>query len=321
MTPPFTITAAIMSSLATLERLLGRYEGMHHPAPAPQLRRSQRIRTIQASLQIEGNTLTEDQVTAILEGRPVAGPARDVKEVQNAIAAYESLSQWQAHNPKHLLAAHRRMMAGLMPKPGHWRSGGVAIAKGSQIAHLPPPASRVPTLMAELTAWLKQAKDVPPLVAAAVFHYELEFIHPFADGNGRMGRLWHTLILSRYHALLALAPVESIIRDRQSVYYQVLGQCDKAGNSTLFIEFSLEATITAAEAILQPLAKQTVTSEDRLQLALQSFGSGSFSRKDYLALFPTLSTATASRDLAAAVAGGNLVRSGEQAKARYSRST
>ena len=317
MTPPFSITPAILKSLATLERLLGRYEGMHHPTPAPLLRRSQRIRTIQASLQIEGNTLTEDQVTAILDGKAIAGPLREVTEVQNAIRAYESHGKWQPHQAKHLLAAHRIMMAGLMTKPGQWRSSGVAVAKGNQIAHLPPPASRVPTLMNELTAWVKRATDVPPLVVAAVFHYELEFIHPFADGNGRIGRLWHSLILSRYHALLALAPVESIIRDRQTDYYEVLGQCDRAGNSTLFIEFSLEATIAAVEAVLRPLGRQTVTAEDRLQLALRSFGSGSFSRKDYLALFPTLSTATASRDLAAAVAGGNLVRTGELAKARY----
>lgn len=319
MTPPFTITPQILQLLATLERLLGRYEGMHHPAPAPQLRRSQRVRTIQASLQIEGNTLSEEQVTAILEGKRVIGPARDVLEVQNAISAYDELPKWQPANPKHLLAAHKIMMKGLVPAPGQWRTRGVAIAKGNQIAHLPPPASRVPALMAELTTWLKSATDVPRAVAAAVFHYELEFIHPFADGNGRMGRLWHSLILSKYHPLFALAPVESVVRDRQREYYEVLGRCDKAGDSTLFVQFALEATAAAVDGILQSLSKQTVTSSQRIQAALQAFGKQSFSRKDYLLLFPTLSTATASRDLATAVSEGILRRTGDQSQARYQR--
>lgn len=319
MTPPFTITPQILQLLANLERLLGRYEGMHHPAPAPQLRRSQRVRTIQASLQIEGNTLSEEQVTAILEGKRVIGPARDVLEVQNAISAYDELPKWQPSNPKHLLAAHKIMMKGLVPAPGQWRTRGVAIAKGNQIAHLPPPASRLPALMAELTTWLKSATDVPPAVAAAVFHYELEFIHPFADGNGRMGRLWHSLILSKYHPLFALAPVESVVRDRQREYYEVLGRCDKAGDSTLFVQFALEATAAAVDGILQSLSKQTVTSSQRIQAALQAFGKQSFSRKDYLLLFPTLSTATASRDLATAVSEGILRRTGDQSQARYQR--
>jgi Fic family protein len=156
-------------------------------------------------------------------------------------------------------------------------------------------------------------------VAAAVFHYELEFIHPFADGNGRMGRLWHSLILSKYHPLFALAPVESVVRDRQREYYEVLGRCDKLGDSTLFVQFSLEATASAVEGILQSLSKQTVTSSQRIQAALQAFGKQSFSRKDYILLFPTLSTATASRDLATAVSAGSLRRSGDQSQARYQR--
>lgn len=317
MTPPFTITPQILQSLATLERLLGRYEGMHHPVPAPQLRRSQRVKTIQASLQIEGNTLTEEQVTAILEGKRVIGPTRDVLEVQNAITTYDALPKWQPSNLKHLLAAHKLMMKGLVTSAGQWRTRAVAIAKGNQIAHVPPPPGRVPILMAELATWLKNAIDVPPAVAAAVFHYELEFIHPFADGNGRIGRLWHTLILSKYHPLFALAPVESVVRDRQREYYDVLGRCDRAGQSTLFIEFALATTTVAIEQVLTSLSKQTVTAAQRLEAALQAFGKQSFSRKDYLNLFPTLSTATASRDLSAAVIEGSLQRTGAQSQARY----
>jgi Fic family protein len=216
------------------------------------LRRSLRVRTIQASLQIEGNTLTEEQVTAVLEGKRVAAPERDLREVRNAIACYEKLSKWTPSTAKHLLAAHKIMMAGLVEQPGAWRSQGVGIAKGNQIAHIAPPAARVPGLMGSLLTWVRTDADVPAPIRAAVCHYEMEFIHPFEDGNGRMGRLWHSLILQRHHPLFAQVPVESAIRDRQADYYAVLGQCDKAGHSTAFIEFALELTLEALKHVITP---------------------------------------------------------------------
>ncbi len=316
MRPPFEVTSRSAALLSDIERLLGRHEGSLKAPASPMLRRSLRVRTIQASLQIEGNTLTEEQVTAVLEGRPVAAPARDLREVRNAIACYEKLPKWKPEFPKHLLAAHKIMMAGLVERPGAWRSRGVGIAKGNQIAHVAPSAGRVPALMEDLLAWVGEDDETPLPIRAAVCHYELEFIHPFEDGNGRMGRLWHSLILLQHHTLFAQVPVESVIRDRQADYYAVLGQCDRAGKSTAFVEFALEQTLAALKMVTS-LQQGRMSSEERVSVAGQQFGVTLFSRKDYLALFAGLSPATASRDLQEAVANGILVREGDKATARY----
>ncbi len=274
------------------------------------------MRTIQASLQIEGNTLTEDQVTAVLEGKRVIAPARDLLEVRNAIACYDKLSRWSPGSAKHLLAAHKVMMSGLVNSPGAWRSKGVGIAKGDVIAHVAPPASRVPGLMNDLLEWVRMDTEVPAPIRAAVCHYEMEFIHPFEDGNGRMGRLWHSLILHQHHSIFAQVPVESAIRDRQTDYYNVLGQCDKAGKSTAFVEFALELTLEALKQVTD-IHQPRMTSAARLAAARLHFRHDTFSRKDYLQYFPGLSQATASRDLHDAVSSRIVTREGDKATARY----
>jgi Fic family protein len=210
----------------------------------PKLRRENRIRSIHASLAIENNTLTVDQVTSVIAGKRVLGPQREIQEVKNAFAAYEAMTSWKPSALKDLLAAHRLMLKGLVDEAGKFRTRSVGIAKGKRIVHLAPPASRVPGLMKDLLGWLKRT-DAHPLIAGCVFHYELEFIHPFADGNGRMGRLWQTLILSQWKPLFAFLPVETVIRDQQAEYYKILAACDKAGNSTAFIEFLLSALVVA----------------------------------------------------------------------------
>ena len=287
------------------------------PAPiSPMLRRTLRVRTIQASLAIEGNTLTEEQVTAVLEGKRVIAPERDMREVRNAIFCYESLTDWNPASTKHLLAAHKRMMDGLVDRPGAWRSSGAGIAKGNVISHIAPPADRVAGLMGSLLDWLKRDTDLPLPIRAAVCHYELEFIHPFQDGNGRMGRLWHTLILFRHHPIFAQVPVESVVRDRQADYYAVLGRCDNVGSSTEFIEFALEVTLKALSLVVS-MPTSRMLGSDRMEAARTHFGTESFSRKDYLARFTGLSSATASRDLQQAVTGKILEREGDKATARY----
>lgn len=242
--PPYTITPAILSRVAETAGEVGRLGALGGLPNVPKLRRDNRIRSIQASLAIENNTLTLDQVTAVLAGRRVLGPAREIQEVKNAFAAYEAMAGWNPASAKDLLAAHRLMLQGLGDDAGKFRTRAVGIAQGKQLIHLAPPAGRVPGLMKDLLGWLKRT-DAHPLIAGCVFHYELEFIHPFADGNGRLGRLWQTLILSRWNPLCAFLPVESVIRDQQANYYKVLGACDKAGNSTAFIEFLLAALLTA----------------------------------------------------------------------------
>ena len=280
------------------------------------LRRAHRIRTIHASLAIEGNTLTEDQITAVLEGKRIIAPERDLREVRNAITCYDKLPDWNPTSSKHLLAAHQRMMGGLIDRPGAWRIRSVGIAKGNVVSHIAPPFDRVPGLMNSVLEWLKKDKTVPAPIRAAVCHYELEFIHPFEDGNGRMGRLWHSLILYKHHPLFAQAPIESAIRNHQAEYYAVLGRCDNVGNSTEFIEFALTLTLEAlATTTAIPAARMSAS--ERIETARKHFSSKTFTRKDYLTIFPTLSPATASRDLQQAVATRQLTRQGEKATACY----
>ena len=243
-TPPFTITSAVLSLVAEIAGEAGRLSALEGTGNVPRLRRENRIRSVHASLAIENNTLSLDQVTAVISGKRVLGQPREIQEVKNAFAAYEAMPSWTPSSAKDLLAAHRIMLGGLVDDAGRFRSRSVGIAQGKQIVHLAPPAERVPGLMKDLLGWLKRT-DAHPLVAGCVFHYELEFIHPFADGNGRMGRLWQTLVLSRWNPLFAFLPVETVIRDQQAAYYKVLASCDKAGNSTAFIEFLLSALLTA----------------------------------------------------------------------------
>jgi Fic family protein len=238
--PPLTLTPALLNSVAAIAEALGRWSVRQEGWPSPRLRRENRIRTIQASLAIEQNNLSVEQVSALFDGKRVIGPARDIQEVRNAIAAYDGLPRWNPANPQHLLAAHGLLMAGLIDAPGRFRSGGVGIYRGDQLVHMAPPAARVPALVGDLLAWLATS-NWHPLIVSCVAHYELEFIHPFTDGNGRIGRLWQTLILSRWNPLLAWLPIEEVIRSRQQGYYQSLGQADQQGDLQPFVAYQLEA--------------------------------------------------------------------------------
>ena len=242
--PPYSINPAILSLVAEIAAEVGRLGALAGSGSVPKLRRENRIRSIHASLAIENNTLTLDQVTSVIAGKRVLGPQREIQEVKNAFAAYEAMPSWKPSALKDLLAAHRLMLEGLVDEAGKFRTRSVGIAKGKRIVHLAPPADRVPGLMKDLLGWLKRT-DAHPLIAGCVFHYELEFIHPFADGNGRIGRLWQTLILSQWNPLFAFLPVETVIRDQQAEYYRILAACDKAGNSTAFIEYLLSALLVA----------------------------------------------------------------------------
>ena len=235
--PPFDITAKIVNQISAISEQIGRISAQSLTA-SPQLRRQNRIRTIQSTLAIEGNTLSLDQVTAIVEGKRVLGQPREISEVQGAIQAYEALPNWNPASTQDLLAAHRLLMSDILVEAGRFRKGGVGIYKGEQVVHVAPPAKRVSQLMQDLLSWIDLSED-HALIKSCVVHYELEFIHPFADGNGRIGRLWQTLILSRWNELFYLLPIESLVKDQQDRYYQTLSNADKAASSTVFVEFML----------------------------------------------------------------------------------
>ena len=241
--PPFRITSHILALAERIGEAIGRTEEATL-SPDLRLRRINRIRTIRGSLAIEGNTLSEEQVSTILDGKPVVAPLREIQEVRNAINAYDQYPRWDPGSEADLLNAHEVLMAGLLDAPGHYRRGGVVVTGAGEVHHIGPPADRVPHLMSDLLSWLGSTTE-HPLIASSVFHYEFEFIHPFEDGNGRMGRLWQTLILTRWKPLFADVPVESLIHARQSEYYDAIRESSGRGESTSFITFMLEIILEA----------------------------------------------------------------------------
>jgi len=236
--PPYTITPEILNRVAEISEAIGRLTVLTTQAGGLRLRRINRIRTIRGSLAIEGNTLTEAQITALLEGKRVFAPPREVQEVKNALAAYDRFDTWKPGVEKDLLEAHRILMSGLIDEAGLYRHGGVGVMAGQQVIHMAPPADRVPRLMHDLLGWLA-ATDAHPLIVSSVFHYEFEFIHPFADGNGRMGRLWQSLILTHWNPLFVDIPVESLIFKHQAAYYRAIQESTQKTDSAPFIAFML----------------------------------------------------------------------------------
>ena len=272
--PPYRITTDILFRVAEIAEAVGRAEagGLSQDL---RLRRINRIRSIQGSLAIEGNILTEEQISTILDGKPVMAPPRDVQEARNAIKAYDRYERWNPASEADLLNAHEILMTGLVDAPSRYRRGGVAVMAQDGIRHVGPPAARVPSLMAELLAWLRRTEE-HPLIASSVFHYEFEFIHPFEDGNGRMGRLWQTLILTRWKTLFAHVPVESLVRARQSEYYQAIRDSSSQGESTPFVAFMLD---TILAAVRTPQEAPHVSPQVRRLLAVLT---GEMSRRDIL---------------------------------------
>lgn len=238
-TPPFHITDKIINLLAEISEQFGRINTARHGVVSPKLRRQNRIRTIHSSLAIEQNSLSLEQVTAILNGKRVLGRPDEIREVRNAYTAYELMLKLNPFSVKDMLAAHRAMMEGLIAESGKFRSGGVGVFNGKALVHMAPPAELVQGQIKELIQWYKKS-DMHPLLKSAVFHYEFEFIHPFADGNGRIGRMWHSLLLGKWNDLFFYLPVEDLIRAHQNDYYDRLGRADKEADSSGFVEFMLE---------------------------------------------------------------------------------
>lgn len=237
-TPSFHMTDEITSLVIEIGELIGSLSVVAGLSPDPQLRRETRIRSIYSSLAIEQNTLSLDQVTAVIDGKRVLGPPKDIREVQNAYKAYERLSALNPESQEDLLLAHRLMMQDLIPDAGCYRTGNVGVFHGSQLIHAGTPAAYVPEVMGQLFDWL-HTTGMHPLIKSCIFHYEFEFIHPFSDGNGRTGRLWQSLILQRWKPVFAWLPVESMIHERQEEYYRSLSNADNQAESTGFVCFML----------------------------------------------------------------------------------
>ena len=238
--PPFTITNEILAYVSSISEKIGRITAINSLKTKPHLRKNNRIRSIHASLKIEANSLSLGQVRDVINGKLVLGEQKEIQEVKNAYAAYEKLSEIDPYDIQQLKQFHGIMTRYLVEEPGRFRSGEEGVFNGDQCIFMAPPARFVPQLMEELFQWMEEAqKEIHPLILGSVFHYEFVFTHPFSDGNGRMARLWHTAILSKWKTVFEYIPIESQIEKCQDEYYEAIARCHVAGESTIFIEFML----------------------------------------------------------------------------------
>ncbi len=242
--PPFTVSAKAINLIAKISSQLERYAIRMEQEDTLRLRRANRIKTIHSSLAIEGNTLSEGEVLAVLEGKKVVAPLKEIQEVKNAIKTYELYPKLNPFSIQDLLLAHGTMMSGLVDEAGMFRKGGVGVFDGDKPIHIAPPADRVRDLMSDLFGWLENADD-HLLIRSCVFHYEFEFIHPFADGNGRIGRLWQSLILGQLNPIFEHLPVENMVYSNQQAYYHAINRSSGLGDSGPFIDFMLEEILNA----------------------------------------------------------------------------
>lgn len=282
--PPFQITDKIMNLVADISEQVGRITVLAHGNLNPHLRKKNRIRTIHSSLAIEHNSLSLEQVTAILNGKRILGNPNEIKEVQNAYAAYEQMLTLNPSSVKDLLKAHKQMMVGLIPENGQFRSGGVGVFDGDVVVHLAPPANFVPQQIQDLFDWYAES-EMHPLIKSAIFHYEFEFIHPFADGNGRMGRMWHSLLLGKWKELFYWLPVEDLIRTRQKEYYQALHQADRDVDSHVFVEFMLQIildTLKETTIVGNTAATEDNPISENVQALLDALGNEVLTAKELM---------------------------------------
>ncbi len=315
MKPPYDITPQILKLTAGISEKLGEVNARFLEKPSPVLRKRNKIKTIHSSLQIEGNSLTEEQITALLENKRVMGPEKDIREVLNALDVYDKIGTFSPFSVSSFRKAHKILMKGLDEDAGRFRTKSVGIVQGREVAHIGPPAENIPHLVKDLFHYLKKDED-PILIKSCVFHYEIEFIHPFADGNGRIGRLWQTVILMNKYPVFEYLPVESLISKTQEDYYHALVQSDRTASSTPFIEYLLHVVDLALQDLLRYRGKK-LTTKERLEY-LSGLHIKDFSRKDYLNIFKNISTSTASRDLKKGVEMGLLRVSGSKNKTKYS---
>lgn len=315
MKPPYEITNKILSLYGQITEALGICQSILLVKPEARLRKQNRIKTIQSSLAIEGNTLNIEHVTAIIENSPVIGPEKDILEVKNAIKAYEALNKFNPYKINDFLTVHNILMNGLVNNPGKFRKSQVGIIKGKEVSHIAPGYDMVPGLMNDLFEYLNKDSDLE-IIKSCVFHYEMEFIHPFEDGNGRMGRYWQTRLLMNVNPIFEFVPIEKVIKENQEEYYKVLETSDSSGSLTIFIEFMLNVI---NKSLRETIAESTPTTSDyskRVDYALSQLNDW-FDRKEYLNICKGISTATASRDLKQLLEDGLVESTGSGRMMKY----
>jgi Fic family protein len=315
MKPPFDITPKILNLTAQVSALTGRLEGARLKMPLVDLRRQIDASSIHSSCVIEGNKLTLDQATDVINGKRVIGPEKDILEIKNAHLLYEKLQDFDPYKEKDLLKAHGILMKGLVSRAGQYRQRGMVVRSQETVIHSAPPYQKVPQLMGDLFEFVQGAGDLHPLITSSIFHYEFEFIHPFEDGNGRTGRFWQTLILRKAQGCFNLVPIESAVKDHQAEYYDAIARSSKEGKSTVFIEFMLTVILEAVQG-LEKLVSKRAKPQDRIAF-LMKHGPKEFTRKEYMQLVGDMAEHTASRDLKEAVNQGLLAMLGTRARAVY----
>ena len=318
MKPPYLLTSEIVKFISSISEKIGEVNATYLIKTNPTLRKQNQIKTIHSSLSIEGNTLTEEQMTAILENKRVIGPEKDILEVLNALEVYKNINKLRPTNEKDFLNAHKLLLQKLILNPGKYRNQSVGIVKDSKVEHIAPPFENVPYLMKDLFEYLKDKSELT-LIKSCVFHYEMEFIHPFLDGNGRMGRLWQTLILIQDYPIFEFLPFETLIAKNQEEYYKALAKADKEGKSTKFIEYMLKIIDQSLSELLKNSVKK-LSEDNRIEIFLE-FNNQAFSRKDYMSYFKDISSATASRDLKNAVQNQLIVKNGDKKTTTYRKKT
>ncbi len=256
--PPYTITSKILKSVSDISELISDIKHIDNTFSTLRLRKKNRIRSITGTLQIEGNTFDEEKVSNVINGKIVLGSMREIEEVKGAVKAYDYLEKYNYKNEKDLLKSHSFLMDTLLTNAGSYRNNNVGVG-----THIAPPPKIVPQLMKDLFDWLKNT-DEHLLIVSCVFHYEFEFVHPFSDGNGRIGRLWQIAILKSFKDLFAHIPIESMVRDNQKKYYQALEKSTKAGESTFFIEFLLDIISKSLKEYIKESKKSDQKSDQKI---------------------------------------------------------
>ncbi|MCX4083568.1 Fic family protein [Rickettsia hoogstraalii] len=315
--PPFQITNKVLELSQDISYELGILAGSKIYSQPIKLRKNNQIKTIHSSLAIEGNNLSIKQITDLIDGKRVLAPEKDILEVKNAIKLYNDLTIFNPFKVESLLKAHEILMQGLVEDNGEWRKGNAAIFKGTEIIHFAPPASRISLLMQDLFEFITQDENISGIIKACIFHYEFEFIHPFSDGNGRIGRLWQQLLLMQTNKIFEYISVESLIRNNQSEYYSVLSKCDKLGESRLFIEFMLNQIVAALRLYSNNITYEASTPLSRIEFAKVNLMDKWFCRKDYINIHKNISTATASRDLLYGLEHKLLISKGDKNQTYY----